>query len=124
MKRSSYIVAAGLFAALGSATAHADQKSDQAQQNPQKQAQDQAKNAYGDAEKAQADAKSKLESIFELIGEMQKVDTAGIAPMAHAQDLALAMREDAVTETDRHVEFQALAPAVEAGLYLVPRVIE
>jgi aspartyl-tRNA(Asn)/glutamyl-tRNA(Gln) amidotransferase subunit C len=52
------------------------------------------------------------------------VDTTGIVPMSHAQDMALSLREDAVTETDRHAEYQKLAPAVEDGLYLVPRVVE
>ena len=55
---------------------------------------------------------------------MQAVDTDGVEPMAHAQDLMLRLREDAVTETDQHALFQAIAPQVEAGLYLVPKVIE
>jgi len=65
-----------------------------------------------------------LNSIFDLIATMQAVDTRGIAPMAHAQEVTQRLRDDAVTETDRHVAFQAVAPAVENGLYLVPRVIE
>lgn len=65
-----------------------------------------------------------LSGIFALIGEMQAVDTAGVEPMAHAQDLVLRLRDDAVTETDQHVVFQAVAPQVEGGLYLVPKVIE
>jgi aspartyl-tRNA(Asn)/glutamyl-tRNA(Gln) amidotransferase subunit C len=55
---------------------------------------------------------------------MQAVDTAGIAPMAHAQEVYQRLRDDVVTETDRHAAFQAVAPAVENGLYLVPKVIE
>ena len=55
---------------------------------------------------------------------MQAVDTSGIAPMSHAQDLVLRLREDAVTEQDQRAQFQAAAPQVEAGLYLVPKVIE
>jgi aspartyl-tRNA(Asn)/glutamyl-tRNA(Gln) amidotransferase subunit C len=55
---------------------------------------------------------------------MQAVDTAGVAPMAHARDLAQRLREDRVTETDRHADFQKVAPEAEAGLYLVPKVIE
>ena len=76
--------------------------------------------AEGEAEQT----RNQLNGIFGLIEEMQAVDTTGIAPMAHAQDVAQRLREDCVTETDRHADFQAIAPEVEAGLYLVPRVIE
>jgi aspartyl-tRNA(Asn)/glutamyl-tRNA(Gln) amidotransferase subunit C len=69
-------------------------------------------------------AQSELNGIFELIGQMQKVDTAGIEPMTHAQGSALRLREDQVTETDRRELFQSTAPQKEAGLYLVPKVIE
>jgi aspartyl-tRNA(Asn)/glutamyl-tRNA(Gln) amidotransferase subunit C len=65
-----------------------------------------------------------LNGIFALIEQMQAVDTAGVEPMAHAQDLAQRLREDAVTEPDRRAAFQAVAPETEAGLYLVPKVIE
>ena len=68
--------------------------------------------------------RAKLNGIFELIEQMQAVDTAGVEPMAHAQDLAQRLREDAVTESDRRAAFQAVAPETEAGLYLVPKVIE
>jgi aspartyl-tRNA(Asn)/glutamyl-tRNA(Gln) amidotransferase subunit C len=67
---------------------------------------------------------AKLESIFAMIDELQAIDTSGVEPMSHAQDVVLAMREDRVTETDQHVRYQAVAPAVEDGLYLVPRVVE
>lgn len=74
---------------------------------------------------AQAQAtQTQLNSIFELIATMQAVDTRGIAPMAHAQEVYQRLRMDAVTESDRHAAFQAIAPAVENGLYLVPKVIE
>ncbi len=66
----------------------------------------------------------KLESIFGLLGELDAVDTTGVEPMAHAQDVAMPLREDVVTEADQHALFQKGAPAVEDGLYLVPRVIE
>ena len=66
----------------------------------------------------------RMTGIFALIGEMQAIDTDGIEPMSHAQDVILRLRVDEVTETDRHAQFQAVAPQVEAGLYLVPRVIE
>lgn len=65
-----------------------------------------------------------LNGIFTLIEQMQAVDTQGVEPMAHAQDVAQRLRPDAVTETDHRDEFQAVAPETEAGLYLVPRVIE
>jgi aspartyl-tRNA(Asn)/glutamyl-tRNA(Gln) amidotransferase subunit C len=67
---------------------------------------------------------AKLEAIFAMINELQAIDTTGIAPMSHAQDLMLPLRDDVVTESDRHAEYQRIAPAVEDGLYLVPRVIE
>ncbi|OJZ17798.1 MAG: asparaginyl/glutamyl-tRNA amidotransferase subunit C [Thiobacillus sp. 65-29] len=74
---------------------------------------------------AQAQAtQGQLNTIFGLIAAMQAVNTTGIAPMAHAQEVFQRLREDAVTEADRRDAFQAIAPAVENGLYLVPRVIE
>jgi aspartyl-tRNA(Asn)/glutamyl-tRNA(Gln) amidotransferase subunit C len=69
-------------------------------------------------------ARSQLSGIFALIEEMQAVDTQGIEPMSHAQDVAQRLREDVVTETNQRELFQAIAPQVEAGLYLVPQVIE
>ena len=65
-----------------------------------------------------------LNGIFELIEQMQAVNTAGVEPMAHAQDLSQRLRDDAVTEVDCRAAFQAVAPEIEAGLYLVPKVIE
>ena len=65
-----------------------------------------------------------LNGIFALIEEMQAVDTRGIEPMAHAQDLAQRLRPDVVTETNRRDAYQAVSPEVEAGLFLVPKVIE
>jgi aspartyl-tRNA(Asn)/glutamyl-tRNA(Gln) amidotransferase subunit C len=67
---------------------------------------------------------AKLESIFAMIDQLQAVDTTGVEPMSHAQDVSVALRDDKVTETDRHAEYQKVAPAVEDGLYLVPRVVE
>jgi len=69
-------------------------------------------------------AHAQLSNIFGLIEEMQAVDTTGIAPMSHAQDVTQRLREDAVTETNQRELFQSIAPQVEAGLYLVPQVIE
>ncbi|HXC37855.1 MAG TPA: Asp-tRNA(Asn)/Glu-tRNA(Gln) amidotransferase subunit GatC [Burkholderiales bacterium] len=65
-----------------------------------------------------------LNDIFGVIGQMQTVNTDGIEPMSHAQDLGLRLREDVVTEKDQHELFQSVAPQVEGGLYLVPKVIE
>jgi len=70
------------------------------------------------------EVRAKLDAIFGLINELNAIDTAGVVPMAHAQDVALPLREDRVTETDRHRLYQGVAPAVEDGLYLVPKVIE
>jgi aspartyl-tRNA(Asn)/glutamyl-tRNA(Gln) amidotransferase subunit C len=66
----------------------------------------------------------RLTGIFGLIGEMQAVDTDGVEPMSHAQDVMLRLRDDVVTETDEHALYQSIAPQVEADLYLVPKVIE
>ncbi len=65
-----------------------------------------------------------LNSILQLIDQMQAVQTEGIAPLAHPLETTQRLRADEVTESDHHAEYQKLAPAVEAGLYLVPRVIE
>lgn len=69
-------------------------------------------------------ALQQLSGILGLIEEMQAVNTDGIAPMSHSQDLVQRLREDVVTETNQRELFQSIAPAVENGLYLVPKVIE
>ena len=70
----------------------------------------------------------RLNRILGMVGEMQAVDTAGIEPMSHALEALLPsgqrLRPDLVSEEDRRAEFQEVAPAVDAGLYLVPKVIE
>lgn len=66
----------------------------------------------------------KLSGILGLIEQMQAVDTTGISPMSHSQDVTQRLREDAVTESNQRELFQSVAPAVENGLYLVPKVIE
>jgi aspartyl-tRNA(Asn)/glutamyl-tRNA(Gln) amidotransferase subunit C len=81
-----------------------------------------ARIALDDAECAQVLAQ--LQGIFGLIEQMQAVDTEGVEPMAHAQDLVQRLRSDQVIEADQHELFQTVAPLVEAGLYLVPKVIE
>ncbi len=69
-------------------------------------------------------ALGQLNRVLGLIDQLQKVDTRGVEPMAHALDLRQRLRDDAVTEADQHAAFQSVAPAVEHGLYLVPKVIE
>ncbi len=70
------------------------------------------------------EVRAKLDAIFGLINDLVAVDTTGVRPMAHAQDVMLPLRADSVTETDRRDLYQHVAPAVEDGLYLVPKVIE
>ena len=68
--------------------------------------------------------REKLASIFGLIGELAAVDTTGVEPMAHAQEATLPLRADVVAEPDLRASYQTLAPAVEDGLYLVPKVLD
>lgn len=65
-----------------------------------------------------------LSRIFDLVEQMQAVNTDGVEPMAHPTDQPLRLRDDVVTESDQRDKFLALAPAAEAGLYLVPKVID
>jgi aspartyl-tRNA(Asn)/glutamyl-tRNA(Gln) amidotransferase subunit C len=76
---------------------------------------------------------TKLTGILALIEQMQAVDTTGITPMSHSQDIVQRLRDDVVTQTNMRETFQANAPAlgkgstekaVDGGLYLVPQVIE
>jgi aspartyl-tRNA(Asn)/glutamyl-tRNA(Gln) amidotransferase subunit C len=68
--------------------------------------------------------RDQLNGILAFIEQLQSVDTTGIIPMAHAIDVVQRLRQDEVTEPDRRAAFQAIAPETEAGLYLVPKVIE
>src|SRR5690606_2445553 len=65
-----------------------------------------------------------LNNILGLIDRMQAVDTNGVEPLAHPLETTQRLRRDEVTETSQRDAYQAIAPAVEDGLYLVPRVIE
>ena len=76
---------------------------------------------------------TKLSGILRVIEQMQAVDTTGIVPMSHSQDLSQRLRDDIVTKTNQREAFQKNAPvlgngstepAVAEGLYLVPKVIE
>ena len=66
----------------------------------------------------------RLNAVLGLVDQMRAVDTRGIEPMSHAVDVAQRLRADEVREGDRRQLYQSVAPAVEAGLYLVPKVIE
>jgi aspartyl-tRNA(Asn)/glutamyl-tRNA(Gln) amidotransferase subunit C len=66
----------------------------------------------------------RLNRILELVGEIQAVDTAGVEPMSHALDLVQRLRDDQIAEGNQRELYQSVAPAVEDGLYLVPKVIE
>ena len=76
-----------------------------------------------DAEHAE-EVRMQLASIFGLIDQLAAVDTTGVEPMAHAQEATLPLRDDVVREPDLRERYQSLAPAVEDGLYLVPKVLE
>ena len=65
-----------------------------------------------------------LSAILALAEQMQTVDTAKVEALAHPLDMMQRLRDDVVTETDQRELFQAKAPLVENGLYLVPKVIE
>ena len=68
--------------------------------------------------------RDQLNGILGFIEQLQAVNTDGIEPMAHAVDVVQRLRADAVSEPDQREAFQAVAPETEAGLYLVPKVIE
>jgi aspartyl-tRNA(Asn)/glutamyl-tRNA(Gln) amidotransferase subunit C len=68
--------------------------------------------------------REQLNGILAMVDDMSAVDTTGVAPMSHPQEVMQRIREDRVTETDQRELFQSIAPAVEDGLYLVPKVIE
>ena len=65
-----------------------------------------------------------LSGILELVEQMEAVDTEGVKPMAHPQDITQRLRDDEVTETDQRDKFQKIAPLTESGLYLVPKVLD
>lgn len=65
-----------------------------------------------------------LSGILDLMTQMGSLETTGVAPMAHPLDQMQRLREDTVSETNQREHFQAIAPQTEAGLYLVPKVID
>ena len=80
------------------------------------------------SEAEQASLLGELNGFFDIVERMRAVDTTGVAPLytplSAVQDVALRLREDAVTEQNDREANQKSAPAVEGGLFLVPRVIE
>lgn len=80
-------------------------------------------------EQQSADALDKLNSIFSLVEQMKAVDTTGVTPLSHpiaawSDTLSLRLRDDVVSEPNHRDDYQKPAPAVQDGLYLVPKVIE
>jgi aspartyl-tRNA(Asn)/glutamyl-tRNA(Gln) amidotransferase subunit C len=71
-----------------------------------------------------AEVARRLNRVLALVEQMRAVDTAGIQPMSHALDMVQRLRADEATEPDLRQDYQSVAPAVEDGLYLVPKVIE
>ncbi len=69
-----------------------------------------------------------INDFFAIVEKMQAVDTTGVAPLSHplaaVQPVALRLQDDVASEPNRREDYQAGAPAVERGLFLVPRVIE
>lgn len=75
---------------------------------------DEEKNRYNDS----------LNNILGLIDDLQAVDTTGIEPLAHSLDITQPLRADIVSESNQRAAYQAIAPAVQDGLYLVPKVMD
>lgn len=67
---------------------------------------------------------SSISDVLKLVDQLQAADTDGVAPMAHPMDAVQRLRLDEVSESDQRERFQAIAPATENGLYLVPKVID
>jgi aspartyl-tRNA(Asn)/glutamyl-tRNA(Gln) amidotransferase subunit C len=65
-----------------------------------------------------------LSAILAFVEQLRRVDTTGVEPLAHPLEATQRLRPDVVTEVDEREKFQRCAPLTEAGLYLVPRVIE
>lgn len=76
-----------------------------------------------DADEA-ANIAGELSTILELVAKMEQRPTEGVEPMAHPLDAVQRLRADKITENDQRERFQSIAPAVEDGHYLVPKVIE
>lgn len=70
------------------------------------------------------EVKQRITEVLKLVDQLQAADTEGVEPMAHPLDSVQRLRADRVTEENQRENFQAIAPATEKGLYLVPTVIE
>jgi aspartyl-tRNA(Asn)/glutamyl-tRNA(Gln) amidotransferase subunit C len=70
------------------------------------------------------DVTQRIDEILQMVDQLQAVDTSNVEPMANPLDSTQRLRTDEVTEENRREAFQAIAPSVEDGLYLVPRVID
>ena len=65
-----------------------------------------------------------LSNILDTFADMNEANVDGVEPMANPQDATQRLRDDVVTEVDNRDKFQSIAPNTEAGLYLVPKVLE
>jgi aspartyl-tRNA(Asn)/glutamyl-tRNA(Gln) amidotransferase subunit C len=65
-----------------------------------------------------------LGAILAFVEQLNEVDTSALVPLAHPLELTARMRSDEVTEFDQHEKYQSLAPLVESGFYLVPKVVD
>ncbi|MGY8870014.1 MAG: Asp-tRNA(Asn)/Glu-tRNA(Gln) amidotransferase subunit GatC [Pseudomonadales bacterium] len=65
-----------------------------------------------------------LSNILDLISQMQSIDTSDVEPLAHPLDAVQRLRADSITEQNQREHLQSVAPSVESGLFLVPKVIE
>tara|TARA_R110002110_G_scaffold91264_2_gene237645 strand:+ start:271983 stop:272270 length:288 start_codon:yes stop_codon:yes gene_type:complete len=70
------------------------------------------------------DVTARITEILSMVDQLQAVDTSTVEPMANPLDATQRLRPDQVTESNQRDAFQAIAPAVENGLYLVPKVID
>ncbi len=75
-------------------------------------------------EEALEHLRGELAGILDLVAQMDELETGDITPMAHPLEMTQRLRPDLVTEENHRDEYQAVAPLVENGLYLVPKVIE
>lgn len=75
-------------------------------------------------EETVAETTKSITEVLTLIDQLQAAETTDIAPMAHPFDAVQRLRADTVTEVNGREKFQAIAPAIENGLYLVPKVID
>ena len=76
------------------------------------------------AEEEFVDYSRELSGILAMVEQMNSVDTTGCTPLAHPLEIKARLRQDEITETNQRDKFQSIAPSVDQGLYLVPKVIE